>query len=292
MDNQLKREMPQSEPRQEVVTISRVTINYAIIAVAFLLLGVVMGVIGYQRYDQANSKVNEQLINAAVSRSITAMQDTVSKSVASALAAGGSNTQASTGPDPAKRYTIPVDNHPAMGPEDAPITIVEFSDFRCAFCGKFARETLQPLMTKYDGKVRFVYRNFIIFGQTSYDTAMAAYCAGDQNKFWDFHNLAFGDQPNLGRADFVKFAADLKIDVPTFSACFDNSDHRQQILDDRTYADSLGLQGTPSFFVNGKFVSGAQPLEVWSSVIDAELTRIASGGDQPAPESTVAVSQG
>ncbi len=268
------------------------TINYVVIAVAFLLLGVVMGAIGYQRYDQANSKVNEQLINAAVARSITAMQDAVNKSVASAVAAGGGNAVAAATPDPNKRYTIPVDNHPAMGPADAPITIVEFSDFRCAFCGKFARETLQPLMTKYDGKVKFVYRNFIIFGQTSYDTAMAAYCAGDQSKFWDFHNLAFRDQQNLSREDFIKFATELKIDVPKFTTCFDKSDHRQQILDDMTYADSLGLQGTPSFFVNGRFVSGAQPLEVWSSVIDTELANIANGSSQPAPESTVESSLG
>jgi protein-disulfide isomerase len=274
-----------------MVMISRITVNYAVIAVAFLLLGIVMGAIGYQRFDQSNSKVNEALINAAVSRSITAMQDAVDKSVASAVTAAGGSQQAAAGPDPNKRYTIPVDNHPAMGPADAPVTIVEFSDFRCAFCGKFARETLNPLMAKYDGKVKFVYRNFIIFGQTSYDTAMAAYCAGDQGKFWDFHNLAFSDQQNLGRDDFVKFATNLKLDVKTFTGCLDNSDHRQQILDDMTYADSLGLQGTPSFFVNGKFVSGAQPIDVWSSVIDGELATIANGG-QPAAESTVAVSQG
>jgi protein-disulfide isomerase len=240
------------------VHVPRATLNYFIIAIAFLVLGIVIGAVGYDRFVQANA----QLVEASVTRALNTMIESQ----------GGSANAETTALNPNERYDVPVANNPTRGSADAPVTIVEFSDFRCGFCGRFARETLQPLLASYDeSEVQFVYRDFVIFGQQSYEAALAAECAHDQDKFWEFHDLIFGNQQGLSRDQYIAWAGDNGLDVDTFTTCYDSETHREEISTDLAYAQSLGLTGTPTFFINGRAVSGAQPIEVFRSIIDEEL---------------------
>lgn len=264
-----------------VILIPKTTFNYVVIAISFLLLGMVMGAIGYERIAQNRQVEDQQLINQAVASALGAgggsnIQAMINESVASALGAQGGNQPRL---DPNQRYDIAiVDANPRQGPEDAPVTIVEFGDFRCGFCGRFARETMKPLLAQYEGRVRFVYRNFIIFGQLSYEAALAAECAEDQEKYWEYHDLLFENQQALTTEMFSTLASDLALDMDAFTTCFESQAHRQAITDDVVYSESLGLTGTPTFFINGRLVSGAQPIDVFQRIIDEELAAATGTG--------------
>lgn len=239
------------------VHVPRATFNYFIIAVAFLVLGIVIGAVGYDRFVQANA----QMVEASVTRALNTL-----------IESQGGSAAETTALNPNERYDIPVANNPSQGSADAPVTIVEFSDFRCGFCGRFARETLAPLLASYDeSEVQFVYRDFVIFGQQSYEAALASECAHDQDKFWEFHDLIFANQQTLNRDQYLTWADENGLDVEAFTTCYDSETHREEISADLAFAQSLGLTGTPTFFINGRAVSGAQPVEVFRSIIDEEL---------------------
>ena len=260
------------------VTVARTTFNYFIIAIAFLLLGIVLGALGYDRFVQTNAALVEQSVTRALT-SGTAIEEAIERSLASVMggaAAGGEEVAL----NPNERYDVPVSDNPSLGADDATVTIIEFSDFRCGFCGRFARETLQPLLASYDeSQVQFVYRDFVIFGQASYEAALAAECADDQDQFWAFHDLIFDNQQGLSRDLYLTWATDLEMDVDQFTTCYDEQTHRDEITADFEYGQSLGLTGTPTFFINGRAVSGAQPQEVFKSIIDEELA--SASGEAP-----------
>jgi protein-disulfide isomerase len=272
----------QSDQSAELMTVSRVTLNYVVIAIAFLLLGMVIGAIGFERYTQANQAENAALIDEAVARALDAglgdnIESVVQEAIASAVQGDAGAAAPSLQPD--ERYDVVAADNPSVGPEDALVTIVEFSDFQCGYCGRFADETLQRILDTYEGRIRFVYRDYIIFGQESYAAALAAECADDQNAFWEFHNLIFSNQQSLGREQYISFATQLELDVEQFTQCYDTEAHRTNIAEDYNYGESLGITGTPTFFINGRFVSGAQPYETFVTIIDEELARAASGAD-------------
>lgn len=246
-----------------VLVVPRVFLNYVLIAIVFFGLGAVIAGAGVTALFNANSVENQKLVDAAAA--------------AVAEAGGGAGAQ-QAGLQPGQRYDVSVDNDPTRGPADAPVTIVEFSDFRCPYCGRFVSDTLEPLLANYGDRVRMVYRDFPILGQSSLVAALAGQCMNDQGKFWDFHSLAFANQQNLTREAFVSYAEQLKLDVPTFTACLDNQVHLDEIRADATYAQNLGVTGTPAFFINGRFVSGAQPYEVFANLIDEELAKGPDGG--------------
>ncbi len=250
-------EQPSQKPvPTDVVAIPKVTFNYIVIAVTFLLVGILMGAVGYDRFSQANTEENALLIRQAV---------------AAALNEGGGTAAAQPRLDPNQRYEVPVADAPSRGQETAPVTIIEFGDFRCGFCGRFARETLEPLLAQYGENVRFVYRDFIIFGQASYEAALASECANDQGEYWAFHDRAFANQQALSRDLYLQWADELALDIDQFTTCYDDELRRDQVVADTDFATTLGLTGTPTFFINGRVVSGAQPLEAFKQIIDAEL---------------------
>lgn len=190
-------------------------------------------------------------------------------------------------PAPVK-YNITTDGFPSLGPADAPIVIVEFSDYQCPFCTQWHDNTYQPLMAAYPGKIRLVYRNFPLpFHQNAYKAAEAAMCAGDQNAYWQYHDKLFAnnDQLNnqagtvLDTSFYVGLAGDLKLDTTAFETCLTTEKHKQDIQNDINYANSLppdssgqpAIGGTPTFFINGVQVVGAQPLAYFQQIIDAQL---------------------
>ncbi len=239
-----------------VLVIPRVTLNYVVIAIVFFGLGLLIGGAAVNAVFNANSAENQQLIESAVT---------------SALDARGVEGEQVVGLQPGQRYDVSADDDPVLGDANAPITIVEFSDFRCPYCGRFYAETLQPIMSNYEGKVKLVFRDYPILGPESQLSALAAGCMNEQGKFWDFHNTAFSNQQNLSRNAFITYAEDFGINTEQFASCLDNQEHLPEISKDYGDAQKLGVTGTPAFFINGRFISGAQPYSVFASVIDEEL---------------------
>lgn len=171
------------------------------------------------------------------------------------------------------RYEIPTEGYPSLGPDDAPITIVEFSDFQCPFCRRFHDETYQALLNAYPGQIRFVYRNLPLTSihPDAMPSAIASLCANDQNAYWDYHGKLFSSE-TLTRETFIQYAEDLSLNVDEFSACLDSGKHDEFIEQDMNFALDLGVQSTPTFFINGLAIVGAQPLSAFQQIIDLELT--------------------
>ena len=179
-----------------------------------------------------------------------------------------------TKPDPDANVRIRVDvaGAPARGPADAPITIVEWSDFQCPFCAR-AEETLTRLRQEYPDKVRFVWRDMPLpFHEQARPAAMAARAAGAQGKFWAMHDRLFADHvAPLGRKRFEKDAAELGLDGKRFGAALDTEEGKSAIDADILSGTKAGARGTPTFFINGKMLVGAQPYETFKARIDDEL---------------------
>jgi protein-disulfide isomerase len=173
---------------------------------------------------------------------------------------------------PYRRYDIPTEGYPSLGPEDAPITIVEFSDFQCPFCRRFEQETYRPLLDAYPGQIRFVYRNLPLTSihPNAMPAAIASLCANDQNVYWDYHDKLFSSE-TLDEATYIQYATDLGLDVDTFTACLSSGSHDAFIQQDMDFSLGLGVQSTPTFFVNGLAIVGAQPLANFKQIIDKEL---------------------
>ncbi|MEI6289531.1 MAG: DsbA family protein [Chloroflexota bacterium] len=166
-----------------------------------------------------------------------------------------------------------------MGDPNAKVKIIEYSDFQCPYCAKFVSQTEQQLIDAYvaTGKVYFEYHSFGDFiGPESGRAAEAAYCAGDQEKFWDMHDIIFANQKGENAGDFtdarlVAFAGKLGLDSSKFNDCFNNGKYKSQVSQDGVDAQAAGVKATPSFTVNGKLVEGAQPFSVFQTEIDALL---------------------
>ncbi len=162
---------------------------------------------------------------------------------------------------------------PVLGEDDAPVTIIEFSDFECPFCAR-AYTTVKQVEEKYvaSGQVKIVFRDFPLgFHAEAVPAAMAAECAQDQGMFWEYHDLIFENQGLLASSQYVVWAEELGLDMDAFNSCFDSSEHSAEITADLADGQKLGVQGTPSFFVNGVQISGAQPFSVFEAAIEAAL---------------------
>jgi protein-disulfide isomerase len=169
--------------------------------------------------------------------------------------------------------------HPSAGASAAPVTIVEFSDFQCPFC-RAAEGSLKQVRQKYGDRVKLVYMDFPLgFHPHAMDAARAARCAADQDKFWQFHDALFLDQKKLDPENLKKTAAKVGLDQDKFNACFTSDKHDTGIQKDMAEGNSLGVTGTPTFFINGRELVGAQPPPKFDEVIDEELARAKSPSD-------------
>ncbi len=171
-----------------------------------------------------------------------------------------------------KRYDIPTDNFYALGPADAPITIVEFSDYECPFCRRWYAEVYKPLLAAYPGRIRLVYRNLPLTSihPDALAAAEAAMCAGEQDVYWKYHDKLFSSEA-LGNSTFIQYAQDLGLNMAVFEACISDHKYQKTIQTDSDFAINLGINSTPTFFINGLALVGAQPLDVFQQVIDKEL---------------------
>jgi protein-disulfide isomerase len=161
--------------------------------------------------------------------------------------------------------------HPWTGGKDAAITIVEFSDFQCPYC-RAAEPALKQIRSKYGDKVKLVYMDFPLgMHPHAMDAAVAGRCAGDQKKFWEFHDAVFADQSKLDAVGLKASAAKAGLDATKFSACFDAKLGTAGIKADQAEGERLGVTGTPTFFVNGRELVGMESEKAFSDVIDDEL---------------------
>jgi len=177
---------------------------------------------------------------------------------------------------------VSVDDDPALGSEDAPVVIVEFSDFQCPFCRRFHQQTLPLIISEYveTGKVRFVFRDFPLMRihPQAEPAAQAAECADEQGKFWEMHDLLFERQAEWSgnpqaRAIFEGYARELGLDGEEFSACLQEGRYAQEIQKDLQDGVRYGVRGTPAFFINGMKLEGAWPFGKFIEVIEAALAK-------------------
>ena len=177
---------------------------------------------------------------------------------------------------PRAQVAIPA-KAPATGPTQAPVTIVEFTDYQCPYCHQ-AQMTIDEVLRRYEGKVRLVHLDFPLdFHSEAVPAARAARCAGEQGKFWEYHHSLMTQNGSLQPDDLKDRAAKLRLSERAFGSCLSSDRHDASIQAELKQGTDLGVTGTPAYFVNGRMLSGAHPVESFSEVIDSEL-RTAQGG--------------
>ena len=168
---------------------------------------------------------------------------------------------------------VDIAGRPFLGPEDAAVTIAEFTDYQCPFCGRHFRETMPRLLDQYDGKVKYVVFNFPIASihPDATKAAEAAECAHAQGKFWEYHDLLFENQEALGIPALKSYALEAGLETSTFDVCLDSGAQEEQVLKDFRAGRSYGVNGTPTFFLNRRAVVGFQPFGSFSVLVQAAL---------------------
>ena len=175
----------------------------------------------------------------------------------------------------APRLTVAVAaDDPAEGAATAPVTLVEYSDFQCPFCQRVA-PTLRELRTKYGDKIRIVWKDFPLtqIHPNAFVAAQAGNCAREQGKFWEYHDRLFANQGALQPEFLKKYATEVGMDATKFNACLDSAKYEARVQESLGTGTGLGITSTPTVYVNGRMVNGAQPIEVFTGIIDDELAR-------------------
>jgi protein-disulfide isomerase len=173
---------------------------------------------------------------------------------------------------------------PMLGDPNAPLTIVEWGDYQCTYCHRFHTNTKDAVFSNFldNGKVRFVFKDFTLNGPASVLAAEASYCAGDQNKYWSYHDALYDnwEGENTGWVNMhnlKKFATNVGLDLDTFDDCLQSSKYRQKVLDNYKYGQSIGVNATPTFHIvdkegNVQVIRGAQPYTAFEQVLGQMLT--------------------
>lgn len=170
------------------------------------------------------------------------------------------------------------DDH-VLGNKDAKVMIIEYADFRCPFCERFYTQTEKQLIADYvnTGKARFVFRNFAFLGQQSTWASEAAECAAEQGKYWEYYNWLFSNQAPesdlnyYSKANLIKYAGTVGLNTSQFALCLNSDKYAKRVADDLASGKAAGVTGTPTTFINGQKIVGAQPFESFRSVIDGLL---------------------
>ena len=197
--------------------------------------------------------------------------------------------QGPTQPSTPQTVQVSLDDDPVRGDPDAPVTLVEFSDFQCPFCARFHTQTLPAIQENYidTGKINFVYRDFPIqsIHPNAIPAALASECADDQGKFWEMHDMIFENQRNWeglqiaqSTSLFKEYAIEIGMSSDEFDSCMTTGKHLEEIQNDFNDARAYGVTGTPGFFVGNEKIgfikiNGAQPFSSFQKVIDEQLSR-------------------
>jgi len=176
---------------------------------------------------------------------------------------------------PVVKVDVSVSDDASLGDANAPVTIIEFSDYECPFCFRHAKQTFPLIKENFidTGKVRYVFRDFPLSNHpNAQKAAEAAECAGEQGKYWEMHDILFDNQKALKIENYKLWAAELALDQTAFDGCLDSGSMESEVRQDLEDGQAIGISGTPVIFVNGRPISGAKPYSVFKSAIDAALT--------------------
>ena len=251
-----------SETESSTITIKKSTYTIIIVVLIAALLGVSF-VSGYMIGGYGNT-----ITGAAVQPS--AQQP--------AQPSAPSQPSAPTQPSaPSPTVQVSADDDPVKGDPNAPVEIIEFSDFQCPFCSRWYSDALPQIQKEYidTGKVKLVYRDFPLSSIHPQATpaAEAAECAKEQGKFWEFHDKLFENQASLSTASYKQWAQELGLNTQQFNDCVDKKKYQREVTKDYQDGQAAGVTGTPSFFVNGINIRGAQPFSAFKTIIDQELAK-------------------
>lgn len=194
-------------------------------------------------------------------------------------ATAGAN-DSSAPPASSEPVNVTAGDLPVLGDPKAKVLVVEWGDYQCPFCERFFQQTQPALIDQYvkTGKIRFAFRDFQFLGQESTDAGIAARCANEQGKFWQYHDKLYTEQKGENQGTFVKanlkkFAVDIGLNTSQFNNCLDSDKYKDAVEKDTAAGKDAGVSGTPTTFVNGRVVSGAQPFESFTKVIEEELKK-------------------
>lgn len=213
-------------------------------------------------------------------KAVAKLGEDVGKIRAPAAARPGARQRA---PQQPTVVTVSMDDDPVLGDKNAPVTIIEFSDYQCPFCKRFHDQVFPEIKKNYidTGKVRYVFRdNPLSFHPLAKPAAIAASCGGEQGKFWEFNDFLFGGTQNLQKEAILKQAEEIGLNVDKFTACLDDPKHDAEIQKDQQDAAKYGARGTPGFFVGkstasgeieGTYIRGAQPFPSFKTQIEKFL---------------------
>lgn len=184
-------------------------------------------------------------------------------------------------PAPGQKYTVDVGHFPVKGKSDAKVTIVAFEDFRCPFCEKTFTDTEPQIFNDYvdTGKVKFAYRHYQFLGPASVLAGNATECANEQKKFWEFHDYLYKNQPNESDTSMynvdrmTEIAGQLGLNVSQFKSCLSSNKYQKNVDQDMADGQKVGVSGTPTFYINGIQLVGAQPYSAFKTIIDQELSK-------------------
>ena len=210
------------------------------------------------------------LLNLVLGGGKLALGKTATNSNQPTAAANAPSAAAAQAPSPSALVNIEItDSDHVRGPANAKVTLVEFSDFQCPFCGRFL-PSLQKLLSEYGDQVRLVYRHFPLdsIHPWARPAAEASECASEQGKFWEYHDALFAKQDELSEDVLKQIASDLKLNTNTFNDCFSSGKYRQEVEDDYQSGIAAGARGTPHTIINGTGVSGAIPYDQLKGIID------------------------
>ena len=249
---QADKESTQTENRESAGRTTGVEFNYLAIAAISLVIGLLIGKALFEAPSDQVVSVDEAQIRAII------------ESVLDERDAGATTAEDSD------RFAL-VDDDPYLGEEDAPIVIVEFSDFFCTYCKRHFDQTFAPLLENYGAYIRYVYRDFARLTPESTPAAAAAQCAFAQGKFWEFRAAFFDNQSELGYDFYLQTAEEYELDIEEYTACLDEGRYIDEVDIDGFDGQIAGVRGTPGFFINGKILSGAQPYSIFERMIQHEL---------------------
>lgn len=247
---------------------------------------------GAKPVDQIKAEVEKEI---AVAKKLMADKGVTRAEVYATIMAGAKDKRAAAqqqqkakpgAPDPKANYAVPTDDRPTYGPADAKVTIVEFSDFQCPFCSR-VNPTIEEIKKKYPNDVRLVFRQQPLpMHKEAPGAAKAALAAHQQGKFWEMHDLLFANARALGADKYKEFAGQLGLDMAKFDADMASPAIAKMLAEDQAVARQFGANGTPAFFINGRFLSGAQPVERFDALVKEEIAKadkfIAAKGVAPA----------
>lgn len=258
-----------SEAKRNVVLLSIATLFTIIVLAGTVLFS--MGTRDVQASNLDEARVNE-LVERYIDKNIGEIHAKLIKYIEDQQ--NGDQQRAT-----ADAFENPLPNlirdwNPVRGADDADITIVDYSEFQCPFCGR-SRGTLDELAKRYEGKIRIVYKNFPLdFHPEAVPAAKAAYAAHKQGKFWEFHDVMFANQQNLSDELYVKTARELGLDVEKFNADRNSDAAEEAVKQDAADGAEVGVRGTPFFLINGVPLSGAQPVAAFEAIIQQHLANM------------------